>query len=241
MKRNLYLLSIGLLLCSCSESYDTITGHARVITRNTPVTSSVITPEEAPVAAASVAPQPAEAPVSTSTEPQYQSTGAEAAAASVTAASAPTPLFSQNQPKPAEPDQPTIVKADTPAAPEVKKEERAPIPEYLLATPAPVAQVEEKKPEPIVTQKQPVTTVPPIETQAQITASTGNQDKPTIITKSQPAPVVSATPLMVKPKSTPVAQQQPSYSEPRTQSTKRTYPVMPGQNRGLRRRNNTTY
>ena len=36
MKRNLYLLSLGLVLCSCSEQYDVVTGHARIITKSTP-------------------------------------------------------------------------------------------------------------------------------------------------------------------------------------------------------------
>ena len=58
MKRNLYLLSMGLVLCSCSERYDVVTGHARIVTKSTPVVEYATVPEPEP------APAPQPAPVS---------------------------------------------------------------------------------------------------------------------------------------------------------------------------------
>ena len=96
----------------------------------------------------------------------------------------------------------------------------------------------------MVAQQPPSTvTPPPAPAQPQVYVPAA-QDKPIIITKTQPAPTVTAQPLMVKPsvvKPTPVAQQQPRYSTPQAQPKKRSYPVMPGQNRGLRRRDNSSY
>ncbi|MBR5878652.1 MAG: hypothetical protein IKY91_03805, partial [Akkermansia sp.] len=114
--------------------------------------------------------------------------------------------------------------------------------------PVTTAPAEVKKPEPVVAQPQPAKITPPpapAPVQPQVYVPS-NQNKAIIITKTQPAPTVTGTPLMaspsvVKPRTTPVAQQQPRYSTPQAQPKKRSYPVMPGQNRGLRRRNNDSY
>ena len=265
MKRNLYLLSIGVILCSCTESYDQVTGHARIITRNAPVIAPVTVPEETPIATEAVEPVQvvSEQPVSV---PELKETSTSVVAQNQPALTDPAPvaeaapLFAQNQPESAEPEQQTVIIKEEPAAPaaEVKEEvqpaattQEQPVSvvaqnQPITTEPAP-APAEEKKPEPVIAQPQPATTTPPpAPAQPQISVPAANQDKPVIVTKTQPAPVVTGTPLMVsptvvKPKSTPVAQQQPRYSSPQAQPKKRSYPVMPGQNRGLRRRDNATY
>ncbi|MBR2145371.1 MAG: hypothetical protein IJ956_07505, partial [Akkermansia sp.] len=61
MKRNLYLIAAGLVLCSCTEPGDVVTGYARIITKNQPVVSVPVakpSPVSAPVAAPAPAPTP---------------------------------------------------------------------------------------------------------------------------------------------------------------------------------------
>lgn len=277
MKRNLYLLSLGLVLCSCSEQYDVVTGHARIITKSTPVIEAA--PAAEPVIAAPAietvaemtpapeivteepAPVPAVEEKPASVVSQNQPALTEPAPAPEAAA---TPLFAQSQPETAEPAQPVIIAAEQ-APVETPKEEAKPAPvitqnQPATSEPAPAPEVKQdsatasaapqeevKKTTPVVAQQQPAAvTPPPAPAQPQVYVPAANQDKPIIITKTQPAPTVTAQPLMVKPegvkpKTTPVAQQQPRYSTPQTQPKKRSYPVMPGQNRGLRRRDNASY
>ena len=91
MKRNLYLLSIGLVLCSCSEPTDVVTGHARVITKSAPA------PVAAPVAAAVVA-EPAPAPEIVTPAPAPEPVEVTAPEPVEEA-----PVLSQNQPVTTEP------------------------------------------------------------------------------------------------------------------------------------------
>lgn len=297
MKRNLYLLSLGLVLCSCSEQYDVVTGHARVITKSTPVIEATPAPEpviSAPVIETVAEVTPAPAPEIVAAEP-VAAPAIEEKPSSVISQNQPalteptpapevvaaTPLFAQSQPETTEPAQPVIIAAEPAATqaateevakPAPKEEEKpapvisqnqpmtsepAPAPEVkqepapviaqqqpVTTSPAPAPQEEVKKPTQVVAQPQPSTVTPaPAPAQPQVYVQAA-QDKPIIITKTQPAPTVTAQPLMVKPsvvKPNPVAQQQPRYSTPQAQPKKRSYPVMPGQNRGLRRRDNSSY
>ena len=285
MKRNLYLLSLGLVLCSCSEQYDVVTGHARIITKSAPVIEEVpasepviaapaietvaeVTPAPAPeIVVAEPASAPAIEETPSSVVSQNQPVLTEPPPAPEVAA---TPLFAQSQPETTEPAQPVIIAAEpAPAlaaaeevvktalkeeeklapAPEVKQESAPVIAQQqpVTTTPTPAPQEEVKKPTPVVAQPQPVAVTPgPAPTQPQVYVPAANQDKPVIITKTQPAPTVTAQPLMVKPaevkpRTPSVTQQQPRYSTPQAQPKNRSYPVMPGQNRGLRRRDNATY
>ena len=85
MKRTPYLLALGIILCSCSEPGDVVTGRARVVMKNVPAPELAPLPvfEETPAPAIAAAPAPVIAPEVTATpEP----------------AAAPTPLYSQQQP-----------------------------------------------------------------------------------------------------------------------------------------------
>ena len=194
MKRNLYLLTAGLVLCSCTEPGDVVTGYARIVTKSSPVAPPVVQPAPAPVQAAPVAtvrPAPSapvkeqfviEAPV-IQPEPIAQP--------------APAPVATQ----------PTIITKPAPAA--------------VAAAPAPVVYP------PVVSQQQPVVTTP-----APAPAPAATQKPVAQVTH----PVYSA----------PVSQQQPVLSTPparvdwnsprQVAPKKRDYPIMPGQNRGLRNR-----
>lgn len=257
MKKNLYLLSCGILLCSCSEPTDVVTGHARIILSNS---APVVTPVAAsPLSLAPAPQQKVEEPAPAATaetvvEPQVEEK----------AQPSKNSLFAQNQPKveqPASPVETAVVQAPTPeikteisvpAAPEIKPvaetaapaaEEAVKTTEELVVKSTPVSQnqpvvsapasAEIKKPEvtlpeprivkPAVSQNQPVVTSPaPIAT-----------EKPQVTTSA---------PITVKPK---VSQNQPATTAPRGvnyrnsatgQPVKRKYPIMPGQNRGLRNR-----
>lgn len=271
MKRNLYLLSLGLVLCSCSEQYDVVTGHARIITKSTPVIEATPVPEpviSAPVIETVAEVTPAPAPEIVAAEP-VAAPAIEEKPSSVISQNQPalteptpapevvaaTPLFAQSQPETSEPAQSVIIAAEpaaTQAATEevakpAPKEEVKPAPviaqnQPTTSEPDPAPEVKQETAPVIAQQQQPVTTSPaPAQPQVYVPAA---QDKPIIITKTQPAPTVTAQPLMVKPsvvKPNPVAQQQPRYSTPQARPKKRSYPVMPGQNRGLRRRDNSSY
>lgn len=233
MKKSFYLLSSGILLCSCSEPTDVVTGHARILLSNsapvvtTAATSLTLAPAQQPkVEAPVVQAPPAEAVAETTSQEQEEP--------------AKTTLFTQNQPEvkqPAPPVEITEIQAPTPevnpaaeittSVPEnmVQKKEEAeakisPVAQNqpTVSTPAPAEQ--EK---PAVSQNQPVITPPALEA----------AEKPQV---STPAPVT------VKPR---VSQNQPATTAPRGvnyrnittgQPVKRKYPIMPGQNRGLRNR-----
>ena len=287
MKRNLYLLSIGLVLCSCSEPTDVVTGHARIIMKNTPVVAPapvaevaapvVVTAPELPKADyvvekptpvvsqnQPVTKEPAPAPTIIEEKPapapvaQNQPVTTEPAPAPTIIEEKPAPApVAQNQPVTTEPSPaPAPVEVDKPVI------QRKPVTE-AVAAPAPV----EKKPVATpVAQNQPATTEPAPATKPAAAASAAtivSQTQPgsaTIIT-STPAPIVTpvaaAVPAPVaapapKPVATQpqvvrpaVSQQQPrttaptssGYRTPQTyQSKKRSFPIMPGQNRGLKNR-----
>ena len=261
MKRNLYLLSIGLVLCSCSEPTDVVTGHARIIMKNTPVVAPapvaevaapvVVTAPELPKADYVV-----EKPTPVVSQNQPVTTEPAPAPTIIEEKPAPAPV-AQNQPVTTEPSPaPAPVEVDKPVI------QRKPVTE-TVAAPAPV----EKKPVATpVAQNQPATTEPAPATKPAAAASAAtivSQTQPggATIISSTPAPVVTpvaaAVPAPVaapapKPVATQpqvvrpaVSQQQPrttaptssGYRTPQTyQSKKRSFPIMPGQNRGLKNR-----
>ena len=206
MKRNLYLLSVGLVFCSCSEPEDVVTGHARVIMKSAPVQNV----EPVPVSL----PAPPEKTVSVTPAPEpIRETPSK-------------PVIAQNQPVTTEP-------AAAPAAPAPEEKpveiQSKPSPE----PPAPAA--EEKTATPFFSQQQKNAEV--IET----------KPAPTPVQVTTPAPVPAPKPLAVIParKVKPaVSQRQPATTSPgsyyRTPQTispaRRSYPIMPGQNRGLKNR-----
>lgn len=264
MKQNLYLASLGLLLCSCSEPGDVVTGHARIITKSSPVVAAApALPQPAPLAEEAV-PEPQTIisqnqpevveplpPISseikeekptiiTKPAPAPQPVVAEPTPAPEPVATAPEPeptVLSQNQPKVSEPppvleEKPVIVQKE-----ELKKAKPAPVSKAESEVTIVKAQEEEEittDPTVIVGQKQPVTSTPV---------------KPALVTKPAPTPTPApaAAPRVIRPNaSSVVSQQQPAVSAPassvnwNTPQVKpkalRTYPIMPGQNRGLRRR-----
>lgn len=233
MKRNLYLLSIGLVMCSCTEPGDVVTGHARILLKNQPTVVAVPAPE-------AVAP-PAPAP-----EPE--ATPAPAPKTVATPAPEPVeekPVLAQNQPVTTEPtpapaEESTVIAQKQPASAEPAP---APKAEPTVETmPAPVTQepVEVKS----VVQPAPA----PVEEKKTATPffSQQQKDAAAIATKPTPAPAPApvAQPRVVKPT---VSQQQPATTTPRgvnyrtpqvTQPVRRSFPIMPGQNRGLKNRYN---
>lgn len=174
MKRNLYLLSLGLVMCSCTEPGDIVTGHARIVLKNQPAVVEAPAPIQEPVAT------PAPEPVAT--------------------------------PAPVAEEQPAL-------------EQKAP----SSAEPAPAPAVEKKGTTSLFGQQQKEGSTPVS------TAEAAPAPAP------KPAPA-AAQPRVIKPS---VSQMQPKTTTPRgvhystpqvTQPAKRTYPIMPGQNRGLKNR-----
>lgn len=217
MKKNLYLLSIGMLVCSCSEPGDVVTGHARVLFKNAP---APVVSSPGPGARLTIAPKPvAPAPEVVAPKPVAEKP-----------APAPEParVVAQKQPVTTEP---------TPA-PELKPAP-APAPEAEKKTEAPSL--------PALRQNQPATTPariapsqPEVPTPAEITPAPVQVSTPAVAeAKPAPAPEVSK-PRVARPR---ISQKQPrttspsranNYTPQATQPAKRRYPTMPGQNRGLR-------
>lgn len=245
MKRNLYLVAAGLILSSCTEPGDVVTGYARIVMKNQPAPVAV-----APVVAPAPAPEPIVEAPAPAPEPQPIYT--------------PEPVVAQNQPVTTEPE-PVIINEPVVAEPAVQTE----------PTPAAVVEAEEKKPQveekpaavvapvtaaaatpAVAAQQQPVTTTPPAA-------------RATVVTRPAPAPAPVAAPVVAPkpqaPRVTPTQQaaaprvqynavtqnqpvttipQQVNWRTPQKALPKKDYPTMPGQNRGLRNRkpkNNRNY
>lgn len=206
MKRNLYLLTLGLVLCSCSEPGDVVTGHARIVLKTDPApvatvaevpTPEVVTPAPEVVTPAPVDPAPAPEPVidepETSAVAQNQPVTTEPEPAST-----PQPFFSQKQ------SEATVITSTQPTAP-------------VVETPAPEPKVTVHAPQP-----KPVVTAP--------------APKPQVIQAPAPKPA-PAKPVVTQQQPRATVPAGTSYYAPQTvQPKKRTYPIMPGQNRGLRNR-----
>lgn len=180
MKYKILSLSFALVLCSCTEPGDVVTGHARIVSW--------------PPQAVAPAPQPVV----------------------VTPAPAPqTPPASKPVPEP------TVRKAPT-----------APV-----AVPGAQYVVQHHEPAPAAAQKQP-RVLPPAPAPA-----------PQPAPYTQPQPVAQAVSIYQSTDSSPVAQNQPAttpppgvqWHTPQLRPQKKKYPIMPGQNRGLRNRNYTHY
>ncbi len=201
-------LAASLTLVSC-ETRDQIAGHARVSRINTPTPAPVIVEQPvAPVAA------PVPAPLPAVEEP----------------APAPQPLVAQKQPTP-------------------------PVTDVPAPTPAP-------EPKPIVSQQQPAVAAAPAAPAAAATVYTApkpaahiaSQQQPTY-TRPQPRSHVASQQqpqayTRPQPSTHAASQQQPTYSNSRLpianprwstpqnrKPARRDYPLMPGQNRGLKSRN----
>lgn len=205
MKRNLYLLAMGVILCSCSDNTDIVTGRATVVLKN-PVTTTapvVATPEAAPlpIAAAPVATSVAEAQKAPEPEVKVaEATEVPAAPKEDDERVQDTGFFlSQNQ---------TETKEIPPApAPAVS----APAPAVQTVAPAPVAS----------------------------TPATATVITPT--PAPTPKPAISTLNTSPHTTGTSVRQNQPRTLAPyghnySNEPVKRSYPIMPGQNRGLRSR-----
>ena len=280
MKKNLYLLSLGILACSCSEPTDVVTGRARVIYTTYPAAQAInvqpaAEPVQAPAPAASVS-------LARDIEP----------ATTTTTTTPKKPLASQNQPVTTAPDPMPIAEAPivkpepaplpetttpaprkslatqqqpattTPAhAPVAEKPEIAlsqefekqtvPGAQYVITTPKKQVTPQPEAPAPVTppvaaapkkavaTQVQPVTTAP-------VTPPAKEEPKKPVVTQPQavsiapavlPVATSTAPATVVRPRAA-VSQQQPRTTAPYQtgQKEKRRYPVMPGQNRGLRSR-----
>ncbi len=220
MKLSPCLLSLGLILCSCVEPGDVVTGHARVLMKNVPSVEipapapEIVVPEESP------APQP----IVTQKQPVVSEP-----------APAPAPVV-------AEEEKPVVIA--TAPAPVAEKPAEEPAPQSIVAQKQPVvaAPAPAPAPKPVVEQKQPVVTAPAV------TVPTATA---TVITRSSatPAPAVTQH-RVVTPRVNPAAQQQPvtttpsriNWNTPQSKpQSKRSYPIMPGQNRGLRNRKQARY
>lgn len=252
MKRNLYLLSLGLLACSCSEPMDVVTGRAQIIMKNAP--APVISRDIAkPAPLAAVKPQPVlveAAPIqapernaATPVSPSRRSLAAQNQPVAAAPAPAPKPVIEEPV-KPLVLQQPVEVKA----APQPKVKPvvvetkpvvtQSPGTDFLVVKPAPTPK------KAVVSQQQPVTTLPAPKPAIEAPAKPVIEKKPVVVATPAPVkPVIEPAPV-VTPPSVPakpvVAQQQPRTTAPATapqttQPAKRRYPVMPGQNRGLRR------
>ena len=248
MKRNLYLLSLGVILCSCTESGDVVTGHARIIM---PANVSSI-----------YAPATMQKPTVVTTPETVISQQQPA-----TTEPSPAPVVEQKQPVTTTPEP---VVEEKPAVVNTPEPEAAPAPAVALE-PEVVAPVTTPEPKPIIAQNQPITTEPlpapaaettPIVEQKQpvvtepVPAAPApkpvvEQKQPVVTTPTVtvPAATPAPQPTMVAPRSNPVSQQQPAatvpqsvnWNTPQTQpQVKRTFPIMPGQNRGLRARKTNT-
>lgn len=237
MKRNLYILAAGLLVSSCIEPSDVVTGRARVVFKNQPVAAP------APVAATPSAPKalpPAPKPV-------------------VEAPVIEKPIAKkivEAKPEVIKPDSSSLYVIEMPNQPAPESSETTGSKTFFSQTqPAavetPAAPAEPKKEQSVI-KNQPVTATPATEKKAEEEPApffSQNQNAPTITTSPAgiapvpaPTPTTSTQPRTVSPS---VAQQQPSTTSPTasqyrtpqsTLPTKRTYPIMPGQNRGLRNR-----
>ncbi len=234
MKRSLFLLSGGLLLCSCTSEYDVVTGHARILTGDyagpLPLTRAQLEPVAQPVAAQPVVTPPVAAPTRPAVVSQRQPR--QASALPLAPATPAKPETKQPEIKP-------VPETVTPAAPDKKVEttgsvsqkqpaiassaaavKQAPKPEPAVK-PAPVKKTPTSGVSKSVSQKQPAITAPPAPAPAQV------------IEKREPGQLY----VVVKPQqpaapATPVSQQQPRVTAP----ARKDVPVMPGQNRGLRNR-----
>lgn len=213
MKRNLYLLAMGVILCSCSDNTDIVTGRATVVLKNpvTTMTPVVATPEAAPLPIAA-APVASVAEAQKAPEPEVK----EAVAAEVPAAPKENDarvqdtgfFLSQNQ---------------------TETKEIPPAPAPAVSTPAPAVQT--VAPAPAV---QTITPAPVASTPATATVITPTP-APT------PKPAISTLNTSPHTTGTSVRQNQPRTLAPyglnySNEPVKRSYPIMPGQNRGLRSR-----
>lgn len=195
MKKNLIILTSGLLLCSCVDTkYDVVTGHARVI-------SSSYHGSAQPVVRAETQPVVAAEPVQI----------------------APAPAPAVPKPVPVAPARSNPVSLQQPAVAHVA-------PKPVPAAPAePVMPAKKTTP---VAQHQPAVVPPP----APAPVVTPSPVAKPIIEKPAPGQlyvVVKPQPVPAAPKATIVSQKQPAAVTP---PAPRSYPVMPGQNRGLRTR-----
>lgn len=172
MKRNLYLIAAGLVLASCTEPGDVVTGYARVITRNQPVMATpVAKPAPAPAPVAVTQPAPEQYQVVTEPAPQPISQPERA-------------VVSQNQPIVAAP-----AAAPAPAPEVVVKPAPVPAP-AVTVQPAPVASRAT-----VITKSTPAPAAAPAPAPAVVQPSPYAVNRPNYTsTVSQQQPAVSAPP-----------------------------------------------
>lgn len=287
MKKNLYLLSLGILACSCSEPMDVVTGHARVIYPTAPATPVInVQPQAervqspAPKPPVSLAPEtkpepatPKKAfisqnqPVLTAPEPivEIPAKPVPALDPEVTSPNPKKVFISQSQPVTTTPIPAPIAKIQEPAVETIN----VPGAQYVITTPKkeiipqiqPAIQpvLKEVPVKPVISQVQPVTTAPvappvkekPVAAQMQpVTTAPApiiKKEPVSVVAQVQPVTATPAAPVLQPVSTAPatvvspraaVSQQQPRTTSPYQtgQKEKRRYPVMPGQNRGLRSR-----
>ena len=287
MKKNLYLLSLGILACSCSEPMDVVTGHARVIYPTAPATPVInVQPQAervqppAPKPPVSLVPEtkpepatPKKAfisqnqPVLTAPEPivEIPAKPVPALDPEVTSPNPKKVFISQSQPVTTTPIPAPIAKIQEPAVETIN----VPGAQYVITTPKkeinpqiqPATQpvLKEVPVKPVISQVQPATTAPvappvkekPVAAQMQpVTTAPApiiKKEPVSVVAQVQPVTATPAAPVLqpvstapatvVRPRAA-VSQQQPRTTSPYQtgQKEKRRYPVMPGQNRGLRSR-----
>lgn len=220
MKRNLYLLAMGVILCSCSDNTDIVTGRATVVLKNPVTTAPVVaTPEAAPL------------PI---------------AAAPVASVAAPVAASVAEEQKAPEPVVKVAETAEVPAAP---KSENArvqdtgfflsqnqtetkvipPAPAPAVSTPAPAVQTVAPAPEVKPATPAPVASAPAAATV--VTPTPAPTPKPTISTLNTSPHTTGTSVRQNQPRA--IAPYGHNYTN---EPVKRNYPIMPGQNRGLRSR-----